>query len=1195
MYLKKITLHGFKSFAQKTEIHYHQGITAIVGPNGCGKSNVIDAVRWVLGEQRARALRSEKMDNVIFNGTAKRRALGLAEVSLHIENNRGILPLEYTEVVITRRLYRSGESEYLLNNVSCRLKDITDLFMDTGMGAGAYSVIELKMIEEILSENVTERRRLFEEAAGITKYKIRRKQAIQKLEGTQQDLARVQDLVDELERQVRSLANQAGKARKYKDFRDKLTFLETELARRELLRLRTEIDQFTARYVEVETTIGVLQTDLTTQEAQIEQHRLYLTHLETGLADQVQKRAVHLDHIRKAEADLRVEKERQAQAEKSLSRLKHEAVEADMRHEQLSKQSEEMASKLAVAQKVLAQKIAARHTAFESQKTAQEAYDAALQTLEALRVTERKATHDRTALQAETARLTNKIELLENEVARLVRERKTYQEGQISLFEKTKIVADALGEAHKSVEMARNTLSEAEKNHESQTTALNEAQNLLRITEQKTSALGAEAKLLENLVASYEEFSQAVQFLAKKTDWSQAPPLTVSDVLACDVAYQVGIDAALRDFSGCFVVASEAEAQAAIALLRTQGKGRTDFLVMNRLPELHVPEVTIDGAIPAVSVIRTAQTYVPLANILLGNVYLTESFERAQTLATAYQSAERFLKFIAPTGEWADTQGTLHGGSKKNAPATANRLGRRERLAQVREELHSLETQKADQATRFKQIRDALASINLPFLRLALQKAERQLAEAEKASERAQYEQSASAKREQELTARIQQLGEESTQIRMAFSEKNEGVTHAEALVTAAETNRTAAEAIFGEAEVQRRTAGQAMNEANIQVIQAENHAQNLENELRRKQEEAASLLRRAQNRQSEINLALESRGKAAQLQQQLEEELAKGYAEKANQDENVHQAENNVSHSRFAISADEAQIREIRRKRDDFQREENRLAVQLAERNTRLENLVQRTLDELGLDLTMVVTEAALTTDTETEAVFDEQTARKEAAELRQKIRALGAVNELALEDFEREKERLAFIKEQQKDLTDAEKNLLETIQEINQTATRRFNETFAEINKHFQTLFEGLFNPGDTAKLLLDDEDPLEAGIKIVAKPRGKQPSGISQLSGGEKTLTAIALLFAIYLVKPSPFCILDEVDAPLDDANIERFMRLIRQFADTTQFILVTHNKLTMEAADRMYGITMQEMGVSKVVQVSFEAKNTEQAAA
>ncbi len=1186
MYLKRLTLHGFKSFAQKTEIHYHPGITAIVGPNGCGKSNVIDAVRWVLGEQRARALRSEKMDNVIFNGTTKRRALGLAEVSLHIENNRGILPLEYSEVVITRRLYRSGESEYLLNNVLCRLKDITDLFMDTGMGAGAYSVIELKMIEEILSESVTERRRLFEEAAGITKYKTRRKQALQKLESTQQDLARVQDLVDELERQVRSLANQAGKARKYKQFRDRFTELETQLALREFGRLQTEIAQFAARKLDVEHTLEALQGELITFEAQVEQHRLYLTHLETSLADLQQERAAHLDVIRKAEADLRVEKERHTQAQRALSRLKHEVVEADVRHGQLVKHVDSLSIALGTALETSLEQARERVEAQKKQQDAQAGYEQALQELEGLRSAERKVTQERSFLQAELGRLTNKLELMEGEVARLEQDRQAYQQSQISLFEKTQWVAESLEEAQKATERAHMLLAEGEKLHELKTVALNDAQQMLRITEQKASALGAEVKLLENLVASYEEFSQAVQFLAKKTDWSASPPLTVSDILACDVAYQVAIDAALREFAGCFVVSSEAEAGAAIDLLRSQGKGRSDFLLLNRLPKEVVTSPTVDGALPAVSVIRAAPVYYTLAQVLLGNVFLVESLEQAQALALKTDEEGPYLRFMAPTGEWADTNGTLHGGSKKHAPATANRLGRRERLAQAHEELQVLEQQKQVQTGQFRQIRDELARINLPFLRLGLQKAERQQTEVEKASERAQFEHLASAKRAQELTARVELLRVESAEIRNKHTEKEALVRVFQVQTGETEVQRQAAELVFKTAEAQQRMAAQTLNETNIRAIQAENHAQNLKNELRRKQEEAEMLRRRTQNRQDEIGQVQKNKDAAIILQEQLEANLAIWYTQKTQQDEVIHEAELNVVQSRGAIAADEAQIREVRRKRDDFQREESRIEVQLAERNTRLDALIQRTLDELGLELPP--SEGATGEIPVVNDEIDEVSAKKEVAELRQKIRSLGAVNELALEDYEREKERLSFIEGQQKDLKSAEDTLLETIQEINQTATRRFNETFAEINRHFQSLFEGLFNPGDTAQLLLDDADPLEAGIKIVAKPRGKQPSGISQLSGGEKTLTAIALLFAIYLVKPSPFCILDEVDAPLDDANIERFMRLIRQFSDTTQFILVTHNKLTMEAADRMYGITMQEMGISKVVRVSFEAQ-------
>lgn len=1190
MYLKKLVLHGFKSFAHKTEIVYHPGITAIVGPNGCGKSNVIDAVRWALGEQRAKALRSEKMDNVIFNGTSKRKPLGLAEVSLIIENNRSVLPVEYNEVMITRRLYRSGESEYLLNNAQCRLKDISDLFMDTGMGSGAYSVIELKMIEEILSENVHERRRLFEEAAGITKYKIRRRQALQKLEGTQQDLARVRDLVEELERQVRSLSNQAGKARRYQQFKTRLTFLETTLAQQEYERLKTETAQLSERQTAAQQELEALTAALVLQEAEVEEHRVYLLKLETDLADVQRLRATLMDEIRKLEADVRVEKERQTQSEKNIARLKHEAVEADLRYESLTEQAEKLRKALGEHEVQSVQLSGETATAKSAQQAAQAAYDAALRQLETIRTNERQLTIALSGKRNDLNRLVNKAELLETEKRRLTQEQQQQTTAQSGLSERIQSAEKTVEETQIRTETQRHLLREAEQRHEELNRTLNEAQQVLRNLERNVDALSAEIRLREGLAASYEAFSESVQFLAKRTDWSAQPPKTVADLFACDPEDQLALDTALRDFAACFVVESDEEAQAAIGLLRTQGKGQSAFLILNRMRSLKPVQTADLPNAPALrNRVRVEETYAHLADLLLQNTYLTETLEQAREWANRDQTAVAF-RFVTRTGEWADSMGTIQGGSKRKASAAAHRLGLRERLSQLKADFEQAETQREAQTKSVQQTRTELGGILLHTLREQVRVAERVQTDAEKAAERISVEQSVSGRRTQEILGRLEAVTSEIGQTRAQLAGLEAEVQTILTEHQSAEAERQDAERAFSGIETERRTAANRFNELNIRVVQAENHLQNLRNDLKRRTDDAESLKRRAGHRQSEIENAAQNQDKAATEQRALEQKVLALYSEKAQFDEQVQEAERNVAQSRAAISEDETKIRETRRKRDDFQREDNRLEVQQAERRTRLEALLQRTLEELGLDLTEEVLQESAS-DAEESSPLHEAEARKEVADLRQKIRALGAVNELALEDYEREKERLDFIVLQLKDLEAAEKTLLDTIQEINTTATKRFTETFAEINQHFKTLFEGLFNPGDTAQLIMDDSDPLEAGIKIIAKPRGKQPSGISQLSGGEKTLTAIALLFAIYLVKPSPFCILDEVDAPLDDANVERFMRLIRQFVHTTQFILVTHNKLTMEAADRMYGVTMQEMGVSKVVSVSFDGNGQE----
>jgi chromosome segregation protein len=1194
MYLKKIELHGFKSFAQKTEVHFHQGITAIVGPNGCGKSNIIDAVRWVLGEQRSRALRSDKMENVIFNGTAKRKPLGLSEVSLIIENNRGVLPVEYTELVISRRLYRSGDSEYLMNDVQCRLKDITDLFMDTGMGSGAYSVIELKMIEEILSENTSERRRLFEEAAGITKYKIRRSQALKKLEGTRQDLARVQDLTDELERQVRSLANQAGKARRYKTYKDRLFTLESFLAQREYDRLSGEIEALKSKQAQLNAEIEAHSTQLTSQEADLEAQRTTLLDLETQLSDQQKIRNAFLEEIRRIEADIRVEKERQATAERNLSRLKFEISEADIRHSNTLEQAAKLEAQIAEhAEKSIAF-ATELNEAKSAQEEAQRRYDAARQHVEALRTSERNAADQVAKSRQGLVRLQAQMLQLESEQKRLENEQQASQSTLLNLSQRNTDSSSHVDSARNAVEAARNALQSAEVAHTAQSADLNTAQNALRDAERKADALAAEIRLLENLVASYEDFSGAVQFLSKEKSWSEQPPQTVSDLFACDADYQVVVDAALRDFAACFVVASAQEAQNAIQLLRKQGKGQSSFILLDQLSALPSLQNIAEQNIPSLrilDVVRFEANYQPLANALLENAFVTETLDEAQNLAIAHQNSSQLLRFMAKTGEWADTLGMVSGGSQKKGTPTSHRLGRRERLAQIKSDFADWDAKRKTNAEAVAQHQSALKAFNLAELRQKLSQAERAFAETERAAERLNVEQNLINKRQADTEKRLSEILPQFALLRTQLAEAEAQSTSLEAVVKEAEAERIEAEMEFRRLETDRNTTSARFNEANIRRIQAENHLGNLRNDLKRRQGEAEGILRRVKHQESEIESLLSQKAEQASRQSELDAQLLAQYQEKEKVDAGVQTTEAQIMERRVSINQIESATRDLRRRRDEFQREENRCAVHFAEINTRLEALIQSAHENLNLTLGIqetpdfVASESEQTPDAPSEPLSEDE-ARKEAADLKQKIRGLGAVNELALEAYEEEKARLEFIVAQQADLKKAEEILLATILEINTTATKRFNDTFEEINRHFGYLFTTLFNEGDTAQLLMDNSDPLEAAIQIVAKPRGKKPSTIAQLSGGEKTLTAIALLFAIYLVKPSPFCILDEVDAPLDDANVDRFMRLIRQFSEQTQFILVTHNKLTMEAADRMYGITMQEQGVSKVVSVSFD---------
>ncbi len=1181
MYLSKLELHGFKSFAHKTTVHFDPGVTAIVGPNGCGKSNVIDAVRWVLGEQRARLLRSDRMENVIFNGTAQDRPLGMAEVALTIENTRGVLPTEYSEVTIARRLYRSGESEYMLNGSTCRLKDILDLFMDTGMGAGAYSVIELKMIEDILSDNAEDRRRLFEEAAGVTKYKLRRKQALNKLDSTKSDLTRLTDLVDEIERNVRSLQRQAQKASRYKQLSDRLRTLELALSVWDFEKLSDEHRTLDHETRHARAQVEGLSAQVAAGEAALESQRTTLVVHEQGLSERQVALNAHVDVVRKLEGEVRVGEERRASDLRALERLDHEAEADTKRRSDLQSEREVMQGHLAES----AQGV-----------TESESFEAAVRTALGVAIEEsdasrtvladaRRDTADRTKAYADARAALDRLrdrrtmtgqeqERIAEELAELVERARDAERANFAEAARLTAAEEALATS----EHARSrTRTEAE----ARRGAVEAAEKNTRRVLVAHDTAAAEVDLLQSLVAEGDGLSSAIAFLAEHEDWT-TEIVTVADLIGCEESDRLAIETALGEWANCLVVDTDDEAHEAIARLRVAEQGRATFVVLSRLPaQAHRTRSGIPaGSKPAMGAARVPDSkYEPLLRLLLQNVFILDSLEQAGRLRDEYPEAT----LVTRDGEWTTARGFVSGG-KGSARATAGRLGRQERLERAR-------ATRADAEQNLRHVQDLLVQAKAAFDAV-------QIAPAEEAVDRARS--TRDEMRAAVTRAAVEEQGLGELRLRLAARrdaiiaawEQEPNLNDLESAVAAEQASSreaahglSRAEIAFDAADAKRREANERWGEARLAVVQAKNKAESLQHDLERIGRGSADLDQRGERRREELERLRHSivagQNNELALSTRLDDERA---ATDALQQQ-VTVAEQALLESRALIVDTEKTIREIRQNRDAALQRQNAADLRLTEIITRQDALAERLEEDHGVTLTEAATQIEAVVS-EQGAPFDPTAARFEIPALRNSLRALGAVNALALESFEEERQRLEFLSAQRVDLQTAEQTLLSTIDEINTTAAERFGATFIQVRDAFQTLFADLFGENATATLTLEGDDPLEAPIEIKARPKGKKPSTINQLSGGEKTLTAIALLFAIYLVKPSPFCILDEVDAPLDDANIDRFMELIRSFATSTQFILVTHNKLTMEAADRMYGITMPQPGISRLVGVKFE---------
>jgi len=1050
------------------------------------------------------------------------------------------------------------------------------------MGAGAYSVIELKMIEDILSDNAADRRRLFEEAAGVTKYKLRRRQALQKLEQTQADLARLTDLVEEIERNVRSLQRQAQKAARHQRLKERLTALELALAAWDYEQLADEHRRLDRETRGLRAEVEGLTTRVDQAEAALEAQRTTLVAREQALAEHQRAFNAHVEALSRLEAEVRVGAERRAADRRALDRLEREAEADALRRDELAREDAAAAARLSDADEAVAaaeaaeREAAARRDAAVAEAESARAAAAAARRDAAER--EKAAADTRAALD----RLLDRRALRQEEQARLEAELSALTGRAREAAEAEAEAAARQAAAEAAFEEARAARDAARAEHTRRREALDAAEAAVRDARLARDTARAERDLLQALVAEGEGVSSAVAFLAEHEDWpASGQAVTVADLVAAPERDALAIETALGEWAGCLVVETEQEAQEGIARLRVAEAGRATFVVLEKLPARTHTErsPTPPGTTPALTVTRVPEPrYQPLLRLLLQNVYLVDTLGEARDLRDRYPVA----RFVTRGGEWTSATGVVSGGGGKGQAPTA-RLGRQEREERVRAALEAAEARLTEAEAAAEAARAAFDATDVAAAEAAFEEARAARDAARDAAARARAGLEAAEAQRPRLAERLEAL-------RAAWDDEPEphdlqAAADAEAAgARDATARRDAAEADAEAADARRRATEDAYTEARLALV----HARNAADALRRDRERIArgleELERRAAARAEEAERLTAALAGADDAEHDLAARLD---AERAGTDalqRAVAEAEGHLLQARALIADTEKLVRGLRHERDEALRRQNSTDLRLTEIITRQDAIAERLEEDHGV--TVDEAAARLPDAAGDDGRFDPEAARSEIPRLREGLRDLGAVNELALESYEEEKARLDFLGAQQADLQQAERTLLDTIDEINATAAARFNETFEAVRLAFQRLFADLFGGDAQAALTLGGDDPLEDPIEIFARPRGKKPSVIDQLSGGEKTLTAIALLFAIYLVKPSPFCILDEVDAPLDDANIGRFMHLIRSFSGSTQFILVTHNKLTMEAADRMYGVTMPEPGVSRLVGVRFE---------
>jgi chromosome segregation protein len=1108
------------------------------------------------------------MTNVIFNGTATKKALGMAEVSITIQNNKGILPVEFNDITITRRLYRSGESEYLLNKVPCRLRDIVELFMDTGMGSNAYSVIELKMVEEILADKNNDRRKLFEEAAGVTKYKEKRKQTIKKLEETRNDMLRVEDILVEIRKKVKSLQIQAGRAQRARQYEEDLHRLDQALSAHEFRTIRSELEPLIQRIINAEKEKEDLNRTLDTLEQQLSVSREGLSAKETAYSEAIGLVSALNEEIRSAETTITIDTEKIASEQGIIAQYEQDVVMGETEIKEFRKTITAAEEILKQAEASLQHHSDSLEVAREQLEDAREEASGLRRRIEDLSVRYRQTSTSMSALQNQRVRIESKIEGYTDDLDRLDKQIEARKSETDQFSDENARLQFERDQAREQVVLAEARLDEARQESERLLAEQERLKDHLREQKSRQDALKSEIGLLESLARSDEAFPSSVKYLRQHIgEFNRFDML--SELFSVPEELSVALEVVLGDAVNYIVMDTVEDARRAFALLKQNHKGKATIIPLELLADLDIPAA--DGSLAWE--VRCAPKFEGLRNLLLGQVRVFGSQEDALD-----GIRETGMAGVTITGELVSDRVMLRSGSADKNEGL--RVGLKERIERLHHELGNADV-------RIDEYNEKLQAVmhsrnGLPLESLA-QRYKELVAVSRKAdtnydsfgARRLLFEKNLEEMEQRRLKVMELRLAEKQA-LEELEPKSLEMEEQLEKLLD--DQHRLRADLQQKEDNLQRLQS--RFSEAQLQHQKGRNEVENIGRDMDRAKAGIAAVKKRLEVR---AQRAMESKDRILASKQEIQvlsDSLSDLRERKSLADEALVTAEQETARHRGRIHQLEEDLRVLRKKRDVHMELVHHLAMARERFEMQQRAIADHVWEEYGLLMDQV--SEPMPEDTDPAAV------KETISMLRERLKNIGEVNKLAIEEYEVEKQRLDTYETQMHDLNEAELKLRDTINDINNTANKRFTETFREIREHFRNVFHTLFDENDHCDLLLEDnaEDPLDRKINIIANPRGKRPSNIEQLSGGEKTLTAIALLFAIYLVKPSPFCILDEVDAPLDDANIGRFTNMIRKFSHDTQFIIITHNKKTMEKSEMLYGVTMPETGVSKLVAVKME---------
>lgn len=1183
MYLKSIEIHGFKSFANKIVFQFHNGITGIVGPNGSGKSNVADAVRWVLGEQRIKQLRGASMQDVIFSGTETRKPLSYAYVAITLDNSDHQLAIDYDEVTVARRIYRSGESEYLINGTPCRLKDVNELFYDTGIGKEGYSIIGQGQIDKILSGKPEERRELFDEAAGIVKFKRRKAAAQTKLENEKQNLVRVNDILSELEKQVGPLEKQSEVAKVYLRKKEELKSLDINVFLLENKRLREQLASAEEKYNLASTELGETGEKYEGIKEEYERIQQEIESLDTAI-EAAREQLTDTGLMRgKLEGEINVLKEQINSAHGSENHLNNRKAALE----------EEIAGKEQEKQDILTDK---KDTDTQVQEIAEAAA---------------KAKADLEAIQNKITELNNNIEAGKNTIIGELNQRATIKSkmGRFdTMMEQINIRKAELNSRllrAKSDEAAREeTVKKLEETFETVTEELRqmteqEAASELELGNIRENLTGLDAKLREtqtrfhqeqsklealtNITERYDGYGGSVKKVMEQKEKEKGIIGVVADIIQVEAKYETAIETALGGNIQNIVTDNEETAKHMIGFLKQNRLGRATFLPLTSITkpqEFKNPEALKEKGVIGMAdeLVGTEKEYRNVAKAMLGRIVVVDNVDNAVKIARKFDYG---IRMVTLEGELLVPGGAISGGAFKN---NSNLLGRRREMDELEKKVKKLSE---DITTYNQKIEDTKSKRNKLRMDLEALKTEMQRKSIEQNTARLNISQARERMEEEAESAQSLKLEEQEIETKI-FEIRSGKESITQELAASEELEKTTQEQILGfqkELESCRLEESEASAHAGEWEVKVEKMRQALDYK-QANVDRIGGELERAQAELKEILEALTENAQEVERKKNNILEIEKTIAA----------SHENQDASRKKLDEDLAKKEELSAKQKDFFRSREEMSermnaldkevYRLGEQKKKLEDGIESQINYMWDEYEITLSDAA---GLRNEEMNDLPAMKREISGLKDEIRKLGNVNVNAIEDYKNLMERYTFMKTQHDDLVEAEKTLEGIIEELDTAMRKQFTEKFAEISREFDKVFKELFGGGKGTLELMEDEDILEAGIRIIAQPPGKKLQNMMQLSGGEKALSAISLLFAIQNLKPSPFCLLDEIEAALDDSNVGRFAKYLHKLTKNTQFIVITHRRGTMEQVDRLYGITMQEKGVSTLVSVNLIDKD------